>query len=164
MPIKSHHPPRIESVTVKCASAGCNSQLTLPGGTAVEFFERFEAAHFEGWLCLVKTPFDITCPSCNEKRPRTLQRHQVLREKLADQPTWKRDIALAVWAAMSHVNDSYLRETEMPAALSALLGKETATGAAHVRQALEHIDRAFSRREHPNAAEAARLANVALAR
>ena len=129
-----------------------------------EFFDAFESAYFDGWLCLVKTPFDTMCPGCNRAEHRRLQSHQLLREKLREQPEWKRDIVLATWATMLKVNDEYLRETEMPICMRALLGTEKTANAAHVRDALDKIERAFSRRGDANAALASQLAKAALAR
>ena len=158
----TEHSARIRALSVKCATDGCSSSFTFSGGTAGEFFAAFEEAHFEGWLCLVKTPFDVKCPACTGREFRTYQRHQVLRDKLTDEPEWKRDLILAVWAAMPDRNDEYLRETEMPTAVRALLGKETLKS-AHVRDAVEKIERAFSSSSAgSNGAEAARLAHHAL--
>jgi hypothetical protein len=112
----------------------------------------------------VKTPFDLRCPTCNAREFRTYQRHQILRDKLSDQPEWKRDIVLTVWAAMTEVNDEYLRETEMPIALRALLGNETIKS-AHVCDAIEKIERAFSPSARgTNGSEASRLARRVLHR
>lgn len=153
---------RIRPVSVNCATTGCSSSFAFGGGSANEFFAAFEEAHFEGWLCLVATPFDLKCPTCNQREFRRYQTHQLLRHKLTDQPEWKRDLALAVWAAMPERKDEYLRETEMPIAMRALLGRETLKS-AHVRDAVEKIERAFaSSSVASNGAEASRLAQRAL--
>jgi hypothetical protein len=151
-------------VSVNCGTEGCRSVLALPSGTASEFFDAFETAYFDGWLCLVNSPFEMMCPTCNRAQLRRLQSHQLLRGKLGDQPEWRRDIVLATWAAMLKVDDEYLRGTEMPICLRALLGIEKTANAAHVRDALEKIERAFSRQGGPNATVASQLAKAALAR
>lgn len=130
-----------------------------------EFIDAFDAAHEEGWLCLMKSVLEMTCRGCSA-RFRSVQWHQVMRRKLADQPEWKRDIVVFAWAAMADIKDNdYLRETDMPIWLHALLGSEKTPRAGHVRPTLEHLQWTLERyQDRPNAAEAARLAGLALGR
>jgi hypothetical protein len=123
---------------LRCAADGCSSEFAFTGGTVVDFIGVFAAAHREGWLCLMRTVLDVTCPECN-RRPRAIQKHQVMR-RLAAQPEWKRNIVVLAWASMAEIrDDDYLRETDMPMWLGALLGDEVGADAAHVRNALEHM-------------------------
>lgn len=133
------------------------------GGSVAEFMENFETAHQEGWLCLMKTVLEMTCPRCN-RRPRALQQHQVMRRRLAKQPEWKRDVVVFAWAAMADItDDEYLRITDMPMWLDSLLGNETTATAAHVSGALERMNSTLSRyTDHRNAQVAARLAGEAV--
>jgi hypothetical protein len=128
-----------------------------------EFLKHFNTAHDAGWYCLMESPLEMTCPPCHVARNRRIQRHQVLRRRLATQPDWKRDIVVHSWAAMCHIpSDDYLCTTDMPQWLAALLGTETEQ-ATHVRQTLEHLARTLDDYvDNPDAVEAARLANAAL--
>ena len=155
---------QIKAFNIHCVTPGCESVVDFQSGTAAEFYEAFNEVHYDGWLCLVESILDMTCPRCNAT-PRSYPSHRLLRHKLAHQPEWKQDVVLTSWAAMAQVGNGYLRETEMPIALCALLHNDKTPSATHVRHALEQIERALSRRAgEPNAAEAARLARVALGR
>lgn len=163
MPVSNRRDlPQIAGVNVNFGTEGCSSVLALPSGTASEFFDAFENAYFDWWLCLVKSPFEMMCPGCNRAELRRLQGHQLLREKLSDQPEWRRNIVLATWAATLKDDDEYLRGTEMPICLRALLGTGKTAKTATVRDALEKIERAFSRRGGHNATLASQLAKAAL--
>ena len=156
--------PTVRTFAVPCATSGCESVFIFPGGTVSDFLASFDEAHQQGWLCLMKTVLDMTCPKCRVRR--SLQRHQLMLRRLQNQPEWKRDIVVFAWAAMADItNDDYLKNTDMPMWLDSLLGKETTANAEHVRQALEHMHSSLRRyRRNPNAAEAARLAVVAVKR
>ena len=153
----------IRAFSISCATEGCESTFTFRGGSVPEFLDLFEQAHQQRWLCLMKNVLYMTCPQCN-RRPRALQEHQVMRRRLLNQPQWKQDIVVFAWAAMADIaSDDYLRTTDMPMWLDALLGNETTAKAEHVRQALEHMHSTLGRyRQNPNAAEAARLAGAAV--
>lgn len=155
----------VRAFTLRCATEGCESVFTFAGGSVSDFLTAFEQAHHQGWLCLMKTVLDMTCPNCN-RRPRAIQSHQVMRRRLLKQPEWKRDIVVFAWAAMADIADNeYLRAYDMPMWLDSLLGKETTANAEHVRQALEHMHSNLGRySDRPNAARAARLAGAAVGR
>jgi hypothetical protein len=154
----------VHGFALACATPECDAHFDFGGGTVADFVTAFGAAHEQGWLCLMRSVLDMTCPRCN-RRPRSIQRHQVMRRRLATQPEWKRDIVVLAWAAMADIHDSeYLRETDMPTWLNVLLGSET-INANHVRHSLEHLRSTLGGyTDQPNAVAAAALAEVALSR
>ena len=153
----------VQPLQVPCSGTGCQRSFEFAGGTIDSFVEQFNACHDEGWFCLMESPLEMFCPQCHAARGRTIQRHQVLRRRLAGQLPWRRDLVVLLWAAMAHEpTDDYLRATEAPMWLGALLGNETAS-ATHVHNALEQIARVLSsHNDNPDAIAAARVAKTAL--
>jgi len=156
----------IQPFALKCTTSECRSLFEFPGGAISEFIDAFDAAYHAGWICLMEDILAMTCPACVATSHRRLLDHHLMRNRLVGQPDWKRDIIVSAWAAMTRIHDNeYLRDTDMPGWLNALLGKETTARGAHVRHTLEHLSWNLNRYQNlPDAIQASSLARTILGR